>query len=141
MKCSEPNPGARTQAGNRLLRPGRSLVTRRFDFLTAADLAFGVIGDGHCRESGFWRKTVIANQPSQNPPESGTNPALKRHQRGTKAAPKNRIDGLRFLSLVKLLILRRLEMVRDTGFEPVTPTVSRWCSTAELTAHSRGFVD
>src|SRR5687768_5380536 len=26
-------------------------------------------------------------------------------------------------------------MVRDTGFEPVTPTVSRWCSTTELTAH------
>ena len=26
-------------------------------------------------------------------------------------------------------------MVRDTGIEPVTPTVSRWCSTAELTAH------
>ena len=25
-------------------------------------------------------------------------------------------------------------MVRDTGIEPVTPTVSRWCSTAELTA-------
>ena len=27
-------------------------------------------------------------------------------------------------------------MVRDTGFEPVTPTVSMWCSTTELTAHS-----
>ena len=27
-------------------------------------------------------------------------------------------------------------MVRDTGFEPVTPTVSRWCSTTELTAQS-----
>jgi hypothetical protein len=25
-------------------------------------------------------------------------------------------------------------MVRDTGLEPVTPTVSRWCSTTELTA-------
>src|SRR5262249_18500901 len=25
-------------------------------------------------------------------------------------------------------------VVRDTGFEPVTPTVSRWCSTAELIA-------
>jgi hypothetical protein len=28
------------------------------------------------------------------------------------------------------------KMVRDTGFEPVTPTVSMWCSTTELTAHS-----
>jgi hypothetical protein len=27
------------------------------------------------------------------------------------------------------------KMVRDTGFEPVTPTVSMWCSTTELTAH------
>jgi hypothetical protein len=26
-------------------------------------------------------------------------------------------------------------MVRDTGFEPVTPTMSMWCSTPELTAH------
>ena len=26
-------------------------------------------------------------------------------------------------------------VVRDTGFEPVTPTVSRWCSTTELNAH------
>ena len=26
-------------------------------------------------------------------------------------------------------------MVRDTGFEPVTPSVSRKCSTTELTAH------
>ena len=26
-------------------------------------------------------------------------------------------------------------MVRDTGFEPVTPSVSRKCSTPELTAH------
>ena len=26
------------------------------------------------------------------------------------------------------------EMVRGTGLEPVTPTVSRWCSTTELTA-------
>ena len=25
-------------------------------------------------------------------------------------------------------------MVRGTGLEPVTPTVSRWCSTTELTA-------
>lgn len=25
-------------------------------------------------------------------------------------------------------------MVRGTGFEPVTPTVSVWCSTTELTA-------
>jgi hypothetical protein len=25
-------------------------------------------------------------------------------------------------------------MVRDTGFEPVTPSVSRKCSTTELTA-------
>ncbi len=25
-------------------------------------------------------------------------------------------------------------MVRDTGFEPVTPTMSMWCSTPELTA-------
>jgi hypothetical protein len=28
-------------------------------------------------------------------------------------------------------------MVRDTGFEPVTPSVSRKCSTTELTAHKR----
>jgi hypothetical protein len=27
-------------------------------------------------------------------------------------------------------------MVRDTGFEPVTPSVSGKCSTTELTAHS-----
>ena len=27
-------------------------------------------------------------------------------------------------------------MVRDTGFEPVTPSVSGRCSTTELTAHS-----
>ncbi len=27
------------------------------------------------------------------------------------------------------------EMVRDTGFEPVTPSVSGRCSTTELTAH------
>jgi hypothetical protein len=27
-------------------------------------------------------------------------------------------------------------MVRDTGFEPVTPTVSMWCSTTELTART-----
>jgi hypothetical protein len=26
------------------------------------------------------------------------------------------------------------QMVRGTGLEPVTPTVSRWCSTTELTA-------
>lgn len=25
-------------------------------------------------------------------------------------------------------------MVRGVGFEPTTPTVSRWCSTTELTA-------
>ena len=28
-------------------------------------------------------------------------------------------------------------MVRDTGFEPVTPTMSMWCSTPELTALCR----
>ncbi len=28
-------------------------------------------------------------------------------------------------------------MVRDTGFEPVTPAVSRQCSTTELTARVR----
>ena len=32
------------------------------------------------------------------------------------------------------LISPKEEMVRDTGLEPVTPTVSRWCSTTELTA-------
>src|SRR5215831_7467142 len=31
-------------------------------------------------------------------------------------------------------------MVRDRGFEPLTPSVSRKCSTTELTAHSsRGY--
>ncbi len=29
----------------------------------------------------------------------------------------------------------KVEMVRDTGFEPVTPSVSGRCSTTELTAH------
>ena len=33
-------------------------------------------------------------------------------------------------------IFRWGKMVRDTGFEPVTPTVSRWCSTTELTART-----
>ena len=28
-------------------------------------------------------------------------------------------------------------MVRDRGFEPLTPSVSRKCSTTELTAHER----
>ena len=32
-----------------------------------------------------------------------------------------------------------LEMVRDTGFEPVTPSVSGRCSTTELTARFRFF--
>jgi hypothetical protein len=31
-----------------------------------------------------------------------------------------------------------IKMVRDTGFEPVTPAVSRQCSTTELTAHWGG---
>ena len=31
--------------------------------------------------------------------------------------------------------LRERRMVRDTGIEPVTPSVSGRCSTAELTAH------
>ena len=31
------------------------------------------------------------------------------------------------------------KMVRDTGFEPVTPSVSGRCSTTELTAQFRGF--
>ncbi len=31
-------------------------------------------------------------------------------------------------------------MMRDTGFEPVTPTVSGWCSTAELTARCKSKV-
>src|SRR5260221_599628 len=30
------------------------------------------------------------------------------------------------------------EMVRDRGFEPLTPSVSRKCSTTELTAHWYG---
>src|SRR5436189_110638 len=33
-----------------------------------------------------------------------------------------------------LVLLHSQEMVRDTGFEPVTPSVSRKCSTTELTA-------
>ena len=36
-----------------------------------------------------------------------------------------------------LLVAELLEMVRDTGFEPVTPSVSRKCSTTELTAPNR----
>lgn len=31
-------------------------------------------------------------------------------------------------------------MVRDTGFEPVTPTMSMWCSTPELTAHRPSII-
>lgn len=31
-------------------------------------------------------------------------------------------------------------MVRDTGFEPVTPSVSGRCSTTELTAHSEAHL-
>ena len=31
-------------------------------------------------------------------------------------------------------------MVRDTGFEPVTPTMSMWCSTPELTAHNEPII-
>ena len=31
------------------------------------------------------------------------------------------------------------KMVRDTGFEPVTPTVSRWCSTTEYSTATTSY--
>src|SRR5699024_8612801 len=39
-------------------------------------------------------------------------------------------NEVRFLGVAAEVVIR----VRDTGIEPVTPTVSRWCSTAELIA-------
>ena len=41
-----------------------------------------------------------------------------------------------FIYAVSQVPAGKKEMVRDTGFEPVTPAVSRQCSTTELTAQN-----
>ena len=48
--------------------------------------------------------------------------------RGIVPTPNHTLSGILRSSGLKE------KMVRDTGFEPVTPTMSMWCSTPELTA-------
>src|SRR5260370_32950212 len=51
--------------------------------------------------------------------------------------PLGGVEGDCFAGVERLLAaFVLLAMVRDTGLEPVTPTVSRECSTTELTAPS-----